>query len=313
MEPRSRWKSILRRLFGPALLALMVTTVVAVGVSAHDGSGGPGGGGPGGGDGGRGGTTISAISGTQLTLVTADGWTRTLDAAGATVMSGTSTITVGDLKVGDEIAIRQSRNFDGSVQVVEIDLVPPHVDGTVTAVNTGSLTIQTAAGATMTVTVTATTTYSADRASATLADVTVGSVARVQGTANADGTFTATSVSVHPARLGGTVTATTADSITVADASGATATIHVTATTTYRTATGSGTLANVTVGSIVRAEGVRNADGSLTATAVRIGTANGGFGGNRGGGHRGFGGPDWASPASPSANPSASPSASPSA
>jgi hypothetical protein len=301
---------MLRRLLGPALLALMATTVLAAVVSAHDGSGGPGGGGPGGGGGGA---TISAINGTQLTLVTADGWTRTLDASGVTVMSGTTTIAASDLKVGDEIAIRQSRNFDGTNQVVEIDVVAPHVEGTVTAVNTGSLTIQTAAGATTTVTMTATTTYAANRASATLADVTVGSVVRVQGTANADGSFTATSVSVHPASLGGTVTAATADSITVADASGATATIHVSAATTYRTAAGSGTLADAVVGSILRAEGVRNADGSLNATAVRIGTADGGFGGNRGGGHRGFGGPDGAVPTSPSANPSANPSASPSA
>src|SRR4029079_7397827 len=142
-------------------------------------------------------------------------------------------------------------------------------------------------GESRTVVLTATTTYTVNGASGTVAGVTVGSAVRVQGTANADGTFTATSVSVHPASLGGTVTAVTADTITVADASGATATIRVTGTTTYRTASGAGTLTDVVVGSIVRAEGVRNADGSLTATAVQIGTADAGFGPGHDGGHRG--------------------------
>ena len=300
MKPTTVRKSLFKRLVGPGLAGVALAAVLAVGVSAN-GGGGLGGGF--GGGGGRGGITITAISGSQLSLATADGWTRTLDASGATVTSGTTTITLGDLKVGDEIALRQARNFDESVEVTAISLIAPHVEGTVTAVGASSLTVQTADGMSTTVTLTATTTYSVNRASATQAAVTVGSVANIQGTANADGSFTATSVSIHPAGLGGTVTAVGADTITVADASGATATIRVTSTTTYRTAAGTGTLAGVTVGSIVRAEGVKNADGSLNATAVRVGTADGGFGGP--GGHRG-GGPR---PLDPAADPSASPTA----
>ena len=307
MEPATSHRSKLGRLLRPALLAMALTAVLVVGVSAHGGGpggGGPGGGGPGGGPGGRGGATITAISGAQLTLATDEGWTRTLDATGATVVSGETTIALGDLKVGDEIAVRQSRNFDGSTAVVQITLVAPHVSGTVTAVGASSITIQERDGTSRTVNVTATTTYTVNRAAATLAAVTVGRSARVQGTENADGSFTATSVSVHPAHLGGTVTAVSAGSITVADASGATATIRVTDTTTYRTADGAGTVADVVVGSVVRAEGLRNSDGSLTATSVGIGSADGGFG-HSGGGHRG--GPRDSSTETPA--PTASPSA----
>ena len=101
------------------------------------------------------------------------------------------------------------------------------------------------------------------------------------------------------------LTATTADSITVQDAAGSTATIHVDASTTYRTVDGTGSLADVTVGSVVRAEGVRNADGSLNASSVAVGDADGRFGGpggrQRPARHR--------RGAAPSASPSASPSA----
>ena len=78
------------------------------------------------------------------------------------------------------------------------------------------------------------------------------------------------------------------------------------ASTTYRTVNGTGSLADVTVGSVVRAEGVRNADGSLNATTVAVGDADGRFGGPGG---RGHGGPrpidDGAAVPSPSASPSA--------
>src|SRR5262245_38074601 len=64
-----------------------------------------------------GGVTITAIDGNQLTLTSADGWTRTVDASSASVTNGTSTITVADLKVGDQVTLDESQNFDGSVTV----------------------------------------------------------------------------------------------------------------------------------------------------------------------------------------------------
>ncbi len=302
-----------RRLFGAGLVALALSAAVVTGVSAN--------GGPGGRFGGDG-ITVTAINGNQLTLATADGWSRTVDATGVTVMNGTATATLADLTVGDEIGISQSRNFDGSVAVTQISIVAPHVEGGVTAVDASSITVKQADGTSRTVTLTATTTYSNCRDGATVADVTVGSRVNVLGTANADGSFTATSVSTHAASLGGMVTATTATSITVKDASGATATITVSGTTTYRAASGTGTIADVTVGSVVRAEGALNADGSLTATSVQIGTAGDGFGRGFGGGRHGGHGPGGpggpggrggqngqpAAPGAPAA-PSAAPSA----
>ena len=304
-----------RRLIAGSAVAVALVAALVTGVSANSGAGG----------GGRGDITITAINGTQLSLATADGWTRTLDAAGVKVVNGDATITVGDLKVGETIALAEARNFDGTVAVTQISVVAPNVEGTVTAVNGSTLTIKQAGRDVPNGHLTATTTYSVNGAASNQAAITVGSDVNVEGTANADGSFTATSVSAHPASISGTVTATTADSITIADPSGATATIKVSASTTYRTASGTGSIADAVVGAVVRAEGVRNADGTFTATTVDIGTANGAsrVGGGRGGhGHGGPGdggpgtmvangapsGPTGASGASPSA-PAASPSA----
>jgi hypothetical protein len=288
----------LRRWIAGTALGLTLAIGAVAGVSAH-GFGGPGGG-PGGG------ATITAINGSQLSLTTANGWSRTLDAAGATITGpDDATLALSDLQVGDEVRVHEARNFDGSTTVTEISVLAPNVEGTVTAVTDTSVTVQEADGTSRTATLTDATTYSARRAAAAKADLTVGSVVRIEGTENADGSFTATSVSIRPAGLGGTVTATTADSITVQDAAGNSATIHVTASTTYQTVNGAGTLADVTVGSVVRAEGVKNADGSLNATAVRIGDADRRFGpfGGPGGRHGFRGGMDH--DAAPSASPSA--------
>jgi hypothetical protein len=309
MESQAPRRSIANRLLRPGLLALGLTAALVVGVYAHDGGGGPGGGGPGGGPGG--GITISAMNGSQLTLTTPDGWTRTIDATGVTIMNGTATAALGDLKVGASISLQQSRNFDGSVTITEIDIVAPDAEGTVTAVGDSSITVKTADGASLTINVTSSTTYTINGTTGALGGITVGNVVHADGTANADGTFTATSVHVQPASLRGTVTAVGASSITIADASGATATINVTSSTTYRNSAGSATLADVTVGSVVSAQGVRTSDGSLNATSVGIGTdlRDGGHG--RGPGPRGFGGPGG--PGAPGAPGAAAPSSDPNA
>jgi hypothetical protein len=329
-----RWRPSPRLLLS-GVLALALLGAVGSIASANGGVGRPGGD-----------VTITAIDGNNVTLTSSDGWTTTIDASKATVTSGTTAATVADLKVGDSVTLSESRNFDGSVTVTAITVVAPNVQGVVTAVDASSLTVRETDGTSKTVTLDASTTYAVNGAAATQSAISVGSAVTVEGTANADGTFTATSVAAHPASVSGTVTATTADTITVADASGATLTIQVNASTTYRTASGAGTLADVTVGSVVRAQGVYDADGSFAASSVSIGTDtapfddhggnspgdhNGGSRGNGFGNQPGFGGqPGFgnmpgmpgnpanpANPTSPSTpaspSPSVSPSASPSA
>lgn len=234
------------------------------------GFGGPHGGGP---DRGHGPITITAINGGNLSLKTDDGWTRTIDATGATITGqGGATLAIGDLKVGDQIAFRQTRNTDGTYRIDAIVRIPPRAAGTVKSVAADSATLTQPDGSSTTIGLTAGTTYTLEGKAATAADLKVGTRVRAVGTKDSNGAFTATHVDIEPAMVVGKVTARTADTITVTDRGGTSVTIHVTSSTTYETRGNSTAgLADVAVGNVVLAQGTLNGDGSLTATDVRIG------------------------------------------
>jgi hypothetical protein len=146
--------------------------------------------------GGARGITISAIDGSNLTLTAPDGWTRTITVTdSATIRRAGQTITLADLKVGDEIRLVQERNADGTVTITAIEVVVPHVLGRVTATTADSITIERPDGTTMTIHVGATTAYQVRGVqNATLADISVGMVIVAQGTQDADGTLEALAV-----------------------------------------------------------------------------------------------------------------------
>jgi hypothetical protein len=252
--------------------------------------------------------TITSINGTKLALETDDGWTRTIDAAGATVTKGGKTVALTALEVGDQVTFRQTRAADGTVTITAVSVVQPTVSGTVATVSGSTVTVTARDGATRTVVLTDGTTYAVGRADATRAAVVVGVRIHATGSLGEDGRLTATSVVVAPATAAGTVKEKSGDSITLAGRDGTTSVVRVTASTTYRVAgVESPTLADVAVGAVVLASGTTNADGSLTAATVlaRPAGEDGGPGGGRGHG-RGPGGlPGWAPDdrAAPSSSP----------
>jgi hypothetical protein len=118
----------------------------------------------------------------------------------------------------------------------------------------------------------------------------------VQGTSAANNAMTAVTVRIQLPRVGGQVTAKSADTITIARRDGSTTTIHVSSSTTYEVAgQTSANLTDVTVGMILVAEGSQRADGSIDATTVVAGTVMGGHG---------WFGPDTAPNPAPSTSPS---------
>jgi hypothetical protein len=245
--------------------------------------------------------TITAIDGTKLSLETDNGWTRTIDAAGATVTKDGETVALSTLKVGDQIAFRETRNADGTSTITAIYVVQPSVSGTVASVSGSTVTVTTRDGATEKVVLTSTTTFRLGGAEATKDAVVAGVRIRAEGSLASDGTLTATSVVVAPATTSGTVKEKTASSITLTKRDGSTVVVKVTSTTTYSVqGVDSATLADIAVGNVVMAAGTTNADGSLTATTVRA-RAAGSFGGpdgdggwGRGWGRGGHGGmPGW--------------------
>jgi hypothetical protein len=216
--------------------------------------------------------TISARSGSTLSLKTADGWTRQITVTSETTITRAgAAISVGELNVGDRIAFRQARNDDGTYRILEIRVIVPHVAGEVTAAAGSSLTIKLRDGSSRTITVNGSTKYFLGPRAATQSDVKVGSHIVVAGTTAGD-TFTALSVTIRLQALAGEVIAKSADTITVRGRDDATTTVRVDAATTYRVAgKADATLADVTVGMRIVVTGSRTGDTTFAAVTVGAG------------------------------------------
>jgi hypothetical protein len=234
--------------------------------------------------------TIKAISGSNVTLATADGWTRTIAVTGSVALTkGGQTIAVSGLKVGDQVRFSQTRNADGTYTVDAIAVVVPSVRGTVSDVSSSGFKVTTRDGSVWTIALNGSTTYQYGPGSGTIADVKNGIVALVQGTTTGDNALTALTVRVAADKAVGTVTAKTANSITIKTRDGSSVTVHVGSATKYQVAgAASATLSDVTVDMGIGVSGRKRADGSINADAVVAGKGRGLFGG-RGPGLRGGG------------------------
>ena len=148
-------------------------------------------------------------------------------------------------------------------------------DITITAIDGSSLSLETEDGWSRTITVTDTTTITKGGATVALGDLAVGDEIRFRQERATDGTYSVTAIVVVLPTVVGEITAIDGSTITVTQPGGTTATIHVDSDTTYRTADGAGSLADLKVGAVIVAEGTQRADGSLDADAVRSGFKDG--------------------------------------
>jgi len=254
---------------------------------------GPAFGGPGPGFGGPGGPVgrafgeikVTAVSGSNLTLQTDDGWTRTITVAGTTTITkGGQAATLSTLAAGDVIVFGETRNADGSYTITRIEIVVPQVAGTVSAVGADTITIKGRNGTSTTIRTTGSTTYHLGPTNGSRSDVKVGSEIVASGTKASDGSLDATSVTVLQPLVAGTVTAKTADTITISRGNGTSQTIHVSSATTYHVAgKTAGSLADVTVGMRVFVQGSPRSDGSIDAAAIDAGPFRGNSGHDKNG------------------------------
>ena len=245
------------------------------GQGGHDGSGFGGGflgggGAIGGGPGIGRGISIAKIDGSDVSLKTDDGWTRTITVTDKTeIRLGSQKASLSDLKVGDNVSLRETKNADGSYTVTLVVVRVPTVAGTVTAVTSAGFTIKLRDGSTKTVTVSSSTDYLIAGSTGAKSDLSVGTGVQVEGTAGTGDAFTANVVRIVPDVRTGTVTATTSDSITIKARDGSTSAIHVDSKTTFRVGgTATATIADVKVGQVLMAQGTSRADGSLDAVSV---------------------------------------------
>lgn len=170
------------------------TTDMRRGPGLRGGHGGPG----------FGEITITAISGSSISLATEDGWTRTVTVDdGTTYTRAGEDLEFGDLAVGDTIGFRQTLKDDGSWTIDAIAVILPHVGGEVTAVDGSTVIVEQRDGTSATITIGGDANIVVNGDAAELADIEVGMVLVAEGTENADGSLDATRVKAGDARLRG--------------------------------------------------------------------------------------------------------------
>lgn len=218
--------------------------------------------------------TIDKIVGSDVSLKTDDGWTRTITVGDSTqIRIGSQKGTLADLKVGDAVALNETKNSDGTYTVTLIVVRVPTIAGTVTDVSATGFSIKLRDGTTTKVSFSGSTDFFLGIAAGAKTDLSVGARVAVEGTAGSDSTFAASVVRIAPDVRSGKVTATSSSSITIQVRDGSTVTIHVAASTTFRVlGATTAKLADVTVGMEVMAQGTTRADGSLDAVSVFAGT-----------------------------------------
>jgi hypothetical protein len=144
--------------------------------------------------------TVTGNDGSNVSLKTADGWTRTIVVTSATKLTkGGNAIAIGDIKAGDRIRFRETRKADGSFSIDAVEVVLPSVVGKVTAKTADSITVQTVGGGSATIHVSGSTTYRVGgKATAGLGDIAVGDIVGAQGQQRADGSLDARTVRAAP-------------------------------------------------------------------------------------------------------------------
>jgi len=141
---------------------------------------------------------------------------------------------------------------------------------TITSISGSNLTLKTEDGWTRTIAITSATTITKEGATIGAGDLSVGDEIRFRQNRAGDGTFTIAAIDVVLPKVAGTVTAVTADSITVTGRDGTSRTITTTSSTTYRLGTADAGRSDVVVGSTILATGVAGTGNDFTATTVTI-------------------------------------------
>ncbi len=218
--------------------------------------------------------TVTALPGTSGQVGTWAVGGKTVDVTSSTVFPAGQLATIA---VGSTVDVHGILNADGSITALRISLqgTPPgppskgyDLQGAVTALpgTTDQIGNWTVAG--VTVIVSSTTLFPAGQP----ASITVGTLVDVDGTLNADGTVTASSIAaepkppVKPYFFTGTVTALPGTSGQIGNWTVGGKTVSVTASTMFP----SGQLATIAVGSAVDGLGILNADGSITALWIAL-------------------------------------------
>jgi hypothetical protein len=147
---------------------------------------------------------ITAISATSISVNDASSGPQTAAITTATVIrKGETTLTAGDLKIGDRVHVKASVGTDGALTAFEIILQndgttggqTQELEGPITAVSDTSITVMNASTAKAeTAAITASTVIRKGNTPLTAKDLKIGDRVHVKTTAAADGSLTATEI-----------------------------------------------------------------------------------------------------------------------
>jgi hypothetical protein len=140
---------------------------------------------------------------------------------------------------------------------------------TITGIDGNKVSLKTADGWTRTITTTSATVITKGGQTITTSALKVGDEVRFSQVRNADGSYAITAIVVPTPEAGGEVTAIDGNSITVMGKRGATQVITVTGSTVYKVGSGTGSKADVKVGSEIEAQGTVSG-ATFTAITVRV-------------------------------------------
>jgi len=243
--------------------------------------------------------TLSAINGSTLTLKQGD-----VIVIQATVNANTvytkagKTISLSDLKVGQLLSVRETKASDGTVSISAVEVQLNHAGGTISALDSSSLTLTKPDNSTIKVNLDSSTSYLDLGKTITLADLKAGVRVEADGVLNSDGSLSAEVINVQHDRLGGTITAISGSTLTVqlegrggpgprgqvpgrpasatpdsdsnnSSSTTTTATISVDSSTVYLEAGQTAQLSDLAVGDRINAAGTLSSDGK-TLSALQV-------------------------------------------
>jgi len=228
---------------------------------------------------------LTAASASSITVKTATGDVVVAVTASTLIRMQGKVVNASALVTGSRVEVEAVRKADQTLAAVSINVESPtglaEIEGSVTAVGTGSLTVHTKSGDDITIGVTSDTIIRAHDQRLGLTDVKVGDRVHVDARVNADGSFTALRIEVqnehddgngngdHTAELTGLIASVSSGSINVT-VSGKTVTVKISSTTIIRHGSTTLSPADLKVGNRVEVKGQLNADGSVSATLIQV-------------------------------------------
>ena len=214
---------------------------------------------------------VSAINGNVITIGTGtDAMTVTVSATTTYTLNDAAS-TLSAIILGSRIEARgvatSSSALNAASVKIEVPNLDTHVEGTITALGTSSVTLQSRNGTPVAYTTTSATTYALGKTALTVAALAIGE--HVEMTLTSTTPQTVTAIEINLAHIEGKVSAINGNTITVGVGTD-TRTITVSATTVYTLHGAVSALGALVVGSHIEARGVWTSSSAMNASSVHI-------------------------------------------